>query len=119
MKYLLLLFFVAVMAADINAQSPNKSVPYKWKNVQMSGGDPITNRVRCARTDMGGAYRWNYTTQRWSSSLDRVTTETITRRGLKVLQSTLIIRPKYCCSAVPAPRRKGRTLYCERTNTIL
>jgi hypothetical protein len=81
MKYLLLLFFVVAMAADISAQSPNKSVPYKWKNVQMSGGGfvdgiifhPTASGVRYARTDMGGAYRWNDAAKRWNPILDWVT----------------------------------------------
>lgn len=63
-----------VYAAD------TKAVPYTWKSVQMVGGGfvdgiifhPKAKGVRYARTDMGGAYRWNDTARRWEPILDWV-----------------------------------------------
>lgn len=54
------------------------SVPYTWKNVQIVGGGfvdgivfhPTAKGVRYARTDIGGAYRWNETAGRWEPMLD-------------------------------------------------
>src|ERR1035441_592359 len=66
------------------AQSPAgpkpASVPYTWKSVQMVGGGfvdgivfhPSVKGLRYARTDMGGAYRWNDAAKRWEPILWRV-----------------------------------------------
>ncbi len=60
------------------ASGPPRSVPYVWKSVQMVGGGfvdgivfhPTAKGVRYARTDIGGAYRWNDSTKRWEPLLD-------------------------------------------------
>lgn len=60
-----------------NAQIKNTQ-PYIWKNVQIVGGGfvdgiifhPYAKDVRYARTDMGGAYRWNVVTNLWEPILD-------------------------------------------------
>src|ERR1039457_3125867 len=52
--------------------------PYTWKSVQMVGGGfvdgiifhPTAKGVRYARTDMGGAYRWDDQSRRWEPLLD-------------------------------------------------
>jgi photosystem II stability/assembly factor-like uncharacterized protein len=57
---------------------PPTSAPYTWKNVQIVGGGfvdgvifhPTAHDVRYARTDMGGAYRWDARTSRWQPMLD-------------------------------------------------
>ncbi len=54
--------------------------PYNWKNVQISGGgyvpgiifNPAERNLIYARTDIGGAYRWNESSQRWTPLLDWV-----------------------------------------------
>ena len=54
------------------------SVPYTWKSVQIVGGGfvdgiifyPAEKGLRYARTDIGGAYRWNDGTKRWEPLLD-------------------------------------------------
>ncbi len=59
------------------AQKPVQA-PYSWKNVQIVGGGfvdgivfhPTAANVRYARTDMGGAYRWDFATKRWQPILD-------------------------------------------------
>ncbi len=55
-----------------------KTTPYTWKNVQIVGGGfvdgvvfhPTAKGVRYARTDMGGAYRWDQASRRWQPMLD-------------------------------------------------
>lgn len=50
-----------------------KEQPYRWRNVEIVGGgfvsglvfSPIQKDLLYARTDIGGAYRWNATTRRW------------------------------------------------------
>ena len=72
-RTLLLLAF----AATAFAAHPKKT-HYTWKNVQIVGGGfvdgvifhPSAPDVRYARTDMGGAYRWDPATKRWSPILD-------------------------------------------------
>lgn len=54
------------------------STPYTWKSVQVVGGGfvdgivfhPKAKDIRYCRTDMGGAYRWDASLNRWVSMLD-------------------------------------------------
>ena len=70
---------VLLSATGLLAQSP-KAVPYTWKSVQIVGGGfvdgiifhPSAKNVRYARTDMGGAYRWDAVAHRWQPILDWV-----------------------------------------------
>ena len=56
------------------------SEAYTWQNVQIGGGGYVDNVIFnpgekdliYARTDMGGAYRWNPTTQRWIPLTDTI-----------------------------------------------
>jgi photosystem II stability/assembly factor-like uncharacterized protein len=77
------------------AQSPQgrkpASAPYTWKSVQMVGAGfvdgiifhPTAKGVRYARTDMGGAYRWNDETKRWEPILDWVSYEDLNLMGVE------------------------------------
>src|SRR5664279_4245999 len=76
------------------AQNPAKkpaSVPYTWKSVQMVGGGfvdgivfhPSEKGLRYARTDMGGAYRWNDQARRWEPLLDWVPYEDLNLMGVE------------------------------------
>src|SRR5579875_1452170 len=65
--------------------------PYLWKNVQIVGGGfvdgvifhPTAAGVRYARTDMGGAYRWNQKTSRWQPILDWVPYKDVNLMGIE------------------------------------
>ena len=67
------------------------SEAYTWKSVQMVGGGfvdgivfhPTAKGVRYARTDMGGAYRWNPQTRRWEPLLDWVSYEDSNLMGVE------------------------------------
>ena len=69
-----LLLLLATPAAS--AQLPEQA--YIWKNVQIVGGGfvdgivfhPQAPGVRYARTDIGGAYRWDAAAHRWEPLLD-------------------------------------------------
>ncbi len=68
------------LLSGVAAAQGSQPVPYTWKNVQMVGGGfvdgilfhPTNPTVRYARTDMGGAYRWDAMAQRWQPILDWV-----------------------------------------------
>jgi photosystem II stability/assembly factor-like uncharacterized protein len=68
-----------LVASAALAQGP-KSVPYRWKSVQMVGAGfvdgvifhPKAKDVRYARTDIGGAYRWDARARRWAPMMDWV-----------------------------------------------
>lgn len=65
--------------------------PYVWKNVQIVGGGfvdgiifhPAAKGVCYARTDMGGAYRWDEKDKRWQPMLDWVTYEDNNTMGVE------------------------------------
>ncbi len=69
--------FVLSLACSALAQSPASqpppSEPYVWRNVVMGGGGFVTGIIphprqkglMYARTDVGGAYRWDDPAQRW------------------------------------------------------
>ncbi|GIG90298.1 cellulose-binding domain-containing protein [Plantactinospora endophytica] len=54
--------------------------PYSWKNVRIDGGgfvpgivfNPTERNLIYARTDIGGAYRWEQSSQSWTPLLDWV-----------------------------------------------
>ncbi|MGO9231405.1 MAG: WD40/YVTN/BNR-like repeat-containing protein [Bryobacteraceae bacterium] len=96
--YLQLLQISAALAALCGgavAQSAPKqrpaSVPYTWKNVQIVGGGfvdgivfhPTAKVLRYARTDIGGAYRWNDIAHRWEALLDWVPCENLNWMGVE------------------------------------
>src|SRR5271157_1874770 len=80
----------AAAAVAVHSQKPS-SVAYTWKSVQMVGGGfvdgivfhPTAKGVRYARTDIGGAYRWNDTAKRWESILDWVPYENLNWMGVE------------------------------------
>ena len=66
-----------LLCAVVSAQSLPQQ-PYFWKNVQIVGAGfvdgiifhPTVPDLRYARTDMGGAYRWDRFADRWQPILD-------------------------------------------------
>ncbi len=72
---------LAVLAATGSAPAAAATAePYSWRNVEIAGGGFVPgivfNRTErdliYARTDIGGAYRWNRSTGRWVPLLDWV-----------------------------------------------
>ncbi len=82
-------FLVLFGALAANAQS-SQPASYSWKNVQIVGGGfvdgvifhPTAPGVRYARTDMGGAYRWNTAANRWQPILDWVPYKDLNLMGI-------------------------------------
>ncbi|HLL64176.1 MAG TPA: RICIN domain-containing protein [Micromonosporaceae bacterium] len=70
---------------------PAANGPYRWRNVEMIGGGFVTGiiynqkhrDVLYARTDMGGAYRWNPATSRWIPITDWVSAADWTLLGIE------------------------------------
>ncbi|WIM98949.1 cellulose binding domain-containing protein [Actinoplanes oblitus] len=70
---------VAVISQPISATAAGTD-PYAWKNVRIDGGgfvpgvvfNPGEKNLIYARTDIGGAYRWNQAVQSWTPLLDWV-----------------------------------------------
>ncbi len=85
-------FSVLAAGVLVLAQSGQPaSAPYTWKSVQMVGGGfvdgivfhPTAKGVRYARTDMGGAYRWNDVARHWEPILDWVPYEDLNLMGVE------------------------------------
>lgn len=68
----------AASSAPAGASSAPASVPYSWRNAQVVAGGFVDGLVfsqarpgiAYARTDIGGAYRWNPAAKRWVPLLD-------------------------------------------------
>jgi photosystem II stability/assembly factor-like uncharacterized protein len=83
-------FLVLLCAAALRAQSLPQQA-YAWKNVQIVGGGfvdgivfhPSAAGVRYARTDMGGAYRWDEGAHRWQPILDWVSQKDLNLMGIE------------------------------------
>jgi len=84
----------AIGGAAIEQNAPNQrpaSVPYTWKSVAMVGGGfvdgivfhPTAKGLRYARTDIGGAYRWNDLSHRWEALLDWLPYEKLNWMGVE------------------------------------
>ena len=71
---------VALVAVNTGGAQAAASEPYTWKNVRIDGGgfvpgiifNQTEQNLIYARTDIGGAYRWNQSTQSWTPLLDWV-----------------------------------------------
>jgi photosystem II stability/assembly factor-like uncharacterized protein len=81
-----------VMAQSLPARTTMPgSLPYDWKSVQIVGGGfvsgiiphPTAKGVMYARTDIGGAYRWNAKAGRWIALTDWVTGDNWTFTGIE------------------------------------
>lgn len=81
-----LLFFILLFFAMSQAQTT-------WKNVQIGGGGFVTGIItskteadlKYARTDVGGAYRWDATNAKWISLLDWVSTDQVGYMGVEAI----------------------------------
>ncbi|MBA3705523.1 MAG: cellulase, partial [Bacteroidetes bacterium] len=63
---------------------------YEWQNVAIGGGGyvtgivihPVTPNLIYMRTDVGGAYRWNFTDKAWIPLFDWVSTDSSNLYGV-------------------------------------
>jgi len=83
-------FLLALCALPASAQIAAQQ-HYTWKNVQIVGGGfvdsvvfhPTAPDVRYARTDIGGAYRWDSAARRWQPILDWVPYKDLNLMGIE------------------------------------
>jgi xyloglucan-specific exo-beta-1,4-glucanase len=76
----LLLAVAALAVSSSTAAAAQQAEPYSWQNVQIAGGGFVPGIVFnqsepnliYARTDIGGAYRWDQSSQSWTPLLDWV-----------------------------------------------
>jgi photosystem II stability/assembly factor-like uncharacterized protein len=72
--------FIAWLLLSLFAIAPAFAQSYTWRNVQIVGGgyipavifNPTEKNLIYLRTDIGGAYRWDETNQRWIPLLDAI-----------------------------------------------
>jgi photosystem II stability/assembly factor-like uncharacterized protein len=82
---------LTLMVTLVASGQGTRQTPYSWKNVQIVGGGfvngvifhPTDASVRYARTDMGGAYRWDATAHRWQPILDWVPYKDLNLMGVE------------------------------------
>ncbi|PKL91444.1 MAG: hypothetical protein CVV21_07620 [Candidatus Goldiibacteriota bacterium HGW-Goldbacteria-1] len=81
---LLSLLIIFILAGAVFAE------PYTWKSVQVGGGGfvtgfvyhPLEQNLLYARTDMGGAYRWDNTNSKWIPITDSMTRDNADNMGI-------------------------------------
>ncbi|MBC9934429.1 T9SS type A sorting domain-containing protein [Chitinophaga qingshengii] len=89
---LLCLPIVCMLLQGYEAKAQN-AAGYVWKNVAIGGGgfvsaiipSPTTQNLVYARTDVGGAYRWNASTSSWVPLLDWVSDNEVGFLGVESL----------------------------------
>ncbi|AZR22631.1 cellulase [Xanthomonas vasicola] len=72
---ILVLFFIT---SEVSAAKPGMPGPYQWRSVAIGGGGfvtgvlfhPAERDLAYARTDVGGAYRWDAQAQQWVALTD-------------------------------------------------
>ena len=77
---------------SIDSHRP-RSIPYRWRDTKMTGGGFITGIVfhpagrglAYCRTDIGGAYRWEPSQQRWVPLMDWVSSDDANLLGIEAL----------------------------------
>jgi len=82
---------VLVLGAQLLSAQHPPSQRYVWKSVQMVGGGfvdgivfhPTAKDVRYARTDIGGAYRWESRSKQWVPILDWLSYENTNLMGVE------------------------------------
>jgi photosystem II stability/assembly factor-like uncharacterized protein len=78
-------------AGSSDRSSASPSVAYTWKSVQIVGGGfvdgivfhPTEPGLRYARTDIGGAYRWDEPAKRWMPLMDWVSYDDVNLMGVE------------------------------------
>ena len=132
-KLLITLIASLLSPAKIRAKGTTEQ-PYTWKNVQIVGGGfvdgivfhPKEKGLRYARTDIGGAYRWNDQSKRWEPLLDWVSYSDLNLMGVEsiavdasdpervYLACGTYTNPATPSGAILRSRDRGRTF--QRTN---
>ena len=89
-KHILLFLSLVIinLSMKVNAQP---SIPYQYKNVVMLGGGFVTgiifskaaNGLVYSRTDVGGAYRWDHSAERWIPITDEFNRDSATYQGIE------------------------------------
>jgi photosystem II stability/assembly factor-like uncharacterized protein len=77
--------------AQSPASQPPPSEPYVWRNVVIGGGGFVTGIIphprqkglMYARTDVGGAYRWDDSARRWIPLTDWISAEDVNLTGIE------------------------------------
>ncbi len=95
MRFLRPFVYAALLGSSLgssagSAQTPS-AVPYTWRSVPIVGGGfvdgvifhPTAKDVRYARTDMGGAYRWDTAAHRWQPIMDWVSYKDLNLMGVE------------------------------------
>jgi photosystem II stability/assembly factor-like uncharacterized protein len=82
------MFLLTALAASAQNSTTER---YTWKNVQIVGGGfvdgivshPTATDIRYARTDIGGAYRWDNAARRWQPILDWISSRDRNLMGIE------------------------------------
>ncbi|HQA58562.1 MAG TPA: xyloglucanase, partial [Acetivibrio sp.] len=87
------LAFTSIFASPVSTKAVG-SVPYKWDNVVIGGGGGFVPGIIFseaekdliyARTDIGGAYRWDPSTETWIPLLDHFQMDEYSYYGVESL----------------------------------
>jgi hypothetical protein len=84
---------LALLACGASSMASATDVPYQWQNVAIGGGGfvtgltyhPTERGLAYARTDVGGAYRWDAAGKRWVALTDWIGVEDVNLTGIESL----------------------------------
>jgi hypothetical protein len=112
-----MILLLMVAAFTYLQQGFSQTIPYAWKSVIVGGGGyvsgivyhPVIEGLAYARTDIGGAYRWDKSVNKWIPLTDELTIINLAAEYMGVL--SIAIDRNDGLSQAPSFHRQTRVIH--------